>query len=183
MIERPVTEARKIYQQLVAQMALRALHVVFTADKNPIIDTIVFNGYVRAIEPSTGQPIAPHLITLRATRDQFASLILAQVDAVACVRRYFAADVSPHPEELQPVTPVMNFNMADPRIIDPADVISDIDKRPNLFDLTSKEFEHFVQNLFTRIGLDTKVFQADGDGGVDCVAYDPTRLRCSEENM
>ncbi len=174
VIDRPMAEVRRIYQQLVAQIALRALHVVFTADKDEIIDTIVFNGYVKAIEPSTGQPIAPHLITLRATRDQFASLVLARVDAVACVRRYFAADVSPHPEELQPVNPVMNFSMADPRIIDPIDVISDIDKRPNLLDLTPKEFEHFVQNLFTRMGLDTKIFQADGDGGVDCVAYDPT---------
>lgn len=174
VIDRPMADVRRIYQQLVAQMALRTLHVIFTADEYEIINTIVFNGYVKAIEPSTGQPTAPHLITLRATRGQFASLVLAQVDAVACVRRYFAADVSPHPEELQPVTPVMTFNMADPRIIDPVDVISDIDKRPNLLDLTSKEFEYFVQNLFARMGLDTKVFQADGDGGVDCIAYDPT---------
>jgi restriction system protein len=67
--------------------------------------------------------------------------------------------------------------MADPRIIDPVDVISQIDKRPNLLELTPKEFEHFVHNRFDRMGFDTKIFRADGDGGVDCVAYDPTPIR------
>ena len=41
----------------------------------------------------------------------------------------------------------MPFSMADPRIIDPIDVIADIDKRPNLLELTPKEFEAFIQNL------------------------------------
>jgi restriction system protein len=71
----------------------------------------------------------------------------------------------------------MSFDKADPRIIDAVDVISDIDTRPNLLELTPKEFEHFVQNLFTRMGFDTLLFRADGDGGVDCVAYDPTPIR------
>jgi restriction system protein len=114
---------------------------------------------------------------LRATREQFEGLVLEQLDPVACIRRYFAADVSRHPEELEPVTPVMEFKMADPRIIDPVDVISGLDKRPNLLELTSKEFEYFVHNLFDRMGFDTKLFRADGDGGVDCVAYDPTPIR------
>ena len=67
----------------------------------------------------------------------------------------------------------MPFSMADPRIVDPIDVISDIDKRPNLLELTPKEFEAFIQNLFTKMGFDTKLYQASGDGGIDCVAYDP----------
>ncbi|MQA27504.1 MAG: restriction endonuclease [Micromonosporaceae bacterium] len=170
---RPVAEIRKTYQQLVAQIALRALYVVFGADAHQLVSTVVFNGMVRAIDPSTGQTIERCLITLRATRDQFEQVVLRHVDPVACVRKYFAADVSPHPEELQEVPPVMSFNMADPRIIDPVDIISGIDKRPNLLELKPKDFEHFVHNLFTKMGLDTKIFKADGDGGVDCVAYDP----------
>jgi hypothetical protein len=67
----------------------------------------------------------------------------------------------------------MPFSMADPRIIDPVDVISDIDRRPNLLELSPKEFEAFIQNLFTMMGFDTKLYQASGDGGIDCVAYDP----------
>jgi restriction system protein len=175
--DRSATEIRQAYQRMVAQIALRALHAVFTADRLSLVGTIVFNGIVEAIDPTTGQTITPCLITLRATREQFAPLVLANVDPVACVRKHFAADVSAHPEELQAVSPVMEFKMADPRIIDPVDVISQLDKRPNLLELTSKEFEHFVHNLFTRMGFDTKIFKADGDGGVDCVAYDPTPIR------
>lgn len=174
---RAAAEIRQTYQKLVAQIALRALHTVFTVGRISLVNTVVFNGIVEAIDPATGQTITPCLITLRANREQFTGLILANVDPVACVRKYFAADVSPHPEELQAVQPVMEFKMADPRIIDPVDVISQLDKRPNLLELTAKEFEYFVHNLFTRMGFDTKVFTASGDGGVDCVAYDPTPIR------
>ena len=174
---RPPAEMRTIYQTLVAQMAIRAIRSIFATERSGLVSTVVFNGMVDAIDPTTGQPVQPCLITLRATREQFEGLVLEQLDPVACIRRYFAADVSRHPEELEPVTPVMEFKMADPRIIDPVDVISGLDKRPNLLELTSKEFEYFVHNLFDRMGFDTKLFKADGDGGVDCVAYDPTPIR------
>jgi restriction system protein len=93
--------------------------------------------------------------------------------AVSCIRDHFAADVSEHPEELRAVEPVLEFDMADPRVVDPIDVMSGIDRRPNLLDLTPTEFEHFIQNLFTKMGLQVQVFQAGGDGGIDCVVYDP----------
>lgn len=136
---RPAAEIRQTYQRLVAQLALRALRAVFGADPAGLVTTIVFNGIVEAVDPNTGQAISPCLITLRATRDQFTPLVLEKLDPVACVRRYFAAaDVSAHPEELQAVRPVMEFDMADPRIVDPADVISGMDPRPNLLDFGSR---------------------------------------------
>jgi restriction system protein len=172
---RPVTEVRQIYQGVIAQIALRTLREIFDATPEEMISTVVFNGRVHAVDPLTGQKVQPHLITLRATREQFAALILDEpkFNPVECVRRYFFADISPHPDELIPVEPVMPYSMADPRIIDPIDVLSDIDKRPNLLELTPKEFEAFIQNLFAKMGFDTKLYQASGDGGIDCVAYDP----------
>ncbi len=175
--KRPAEDIRKIYQQLTAQVALRALHLAFRSDPLRIADAVVFNGMVQTIDPVTGQDIEPCLITLRATREQFEPLKIESLDPVKCVRKYFAADVSVHPDELVPVTPVMEFKMADPRVIDPIDIISRIDTRPNLLELTPKDFEHFIQNLFTKMKFDTQVFKADGDGGVDCVAYDPTPIR------
>ena len=172
---RPVAEIRQIYQGVIAQIALRTLREIFDSTQKDMISTVVFNGRVHAIDPLTGQKIQPHLITLRATREQFAPLILDEpkFKPVDCVRRYFFADISPHPEELIPVEPVMPYSMADPRVIDPVDVISDIDKRPNLLELSPKEFEQFIQNLFAKMGFDTKLYRASGDGGIDCVAYDP----------
>ena len=172
---RPIAEVRQIYQSVIAQVALRTLREIFDSTPEEMISTVVFNGRVHDIDPLTGQKIQPHLITLRATRQQFTPLVLDQpkFNPVECVRRYFFADISPHPDELIPVEPVMPFSMADPRIVDPVDVISDIDKRPNLLELTPKEFEAFIQNLFAKMGFDTKLYQASGDGGINCVAYDP----------
>ena len=174
-VARPLAEIRQIYQSVIAQIALRTLREIFDSTSPDLVSTVVFNGRVHAIDPLTGQKIEPHLITLRATREQLAPLVLTEprFKPVECVRRYFFADVSPHPDELIPVEPVMPYSMADPRVVDPVDVISGIDKRPNLLELTPKEFEEFIQNLFAKMGYDTKLYRATGDGGVDCVAYDP----------
>src|ERR1039458_10235755 len=172
---RPVPEIRQIYQGAIAQIALRTLREIFDSTSEEMISTVVFNGRVHDIDALTGQKIQPHLITMRATRQKLMTLVLDEpkFNPVECVRRYFFADISPHPDELVPVEPVMPFSMADPRIIDPVDVISDIDKRPNLLELSPKEFEAFIQNMFAKMGFDTKLYQASGDGGIDCVAYDP----------
>ena len=172
---RPPGETRRLYQSVIAQIALRTLREVFAATPEDMISTVVFNGHVDTVDPATGRRIQPPLITLRATLDKFRELVLDEprFNPVECIRRHFFADISPHPDELIPVDPVMPFSMADPRIVAPIDVISDIDKRPNLLDLTPKEFEAFIQNLFAKMGFDTKLYQASGDGGIDCVAYDP----------
>ena len=172
---RPLPEIRQIYQSVIAQIAIRTLREVFDSSPDEMISTVVFNGRVHAIDPLTGRQIQPHLITLRATREQFTPLVLDEpkFKPVDCVRRYFFADISPHPDELIPVEPVMPYSMADPRVVDPVNIISDIDKRPNLLELSPKEFEEFIQNLFAKMGFDTKLYRATGDGGIDCIAYDP----------
>jgi restriction system protein len=174
-VTRPVTEVRQLYQGVIAQIALRTLREIFDASPEEMISTVVFNGRVHAVDPVTGQKIQPHLITLRATRERFTPLILDEpkFNPVECIRQYFFADISPHPDELIPFEPVMPYSMADPRVVDPIDVLSGIDKRPNLLELTPKDFEAFIQNLFAKMGFDTKLYQASGDGGIDCVAYDP----------
>ncbi|HET6988636.1 MAG TPA: restriction endonuclease, partial [Kribbella sp.] len=151
-VPRDTQELRRLYQQLVAQLALRALHLVFGSDRYGVVDTVVFNGMVESVDPTTGQTVRPCLITLRATREQFHALVLDQLDPVACVRHYFAAEVSRHPDELQPVEPVLEFDLTDPRTIEAVDVISEIDSRPNLLELSPESFEHLVHNLLTRMG-------------------------------
>src|SRR6267142_1014574 len=52
-------------------------------------------------------------------------------------------------------------------------MISAVDQRRNLMELTPVEFESLITNLFEKMGLETRQTQASRDGGVDCVAYDP----------
>lgn len=63
--------------------------------------------------------------------------------------------------------------MVDPRFVEEADVLSSLDQRPNLMELTPSEFESLTTNLFEKMGLEAKQTQASRDGGVDCVAFDP----------
>ena len=146
---------------------------VFAATPQDMVSTVVFNGHVDTVEPATGQRIRPPLLSVRATREKFNELVLTEprFDPVASIKRHFFATISPHPEELKAVEPVMLFERADPRVIESIDVISTLDQRPNLLELKPKEFETFIQNLFTKMGCDEDQFRASADGGIDCMAY------------
>jgi len=169
---RPEKHRRSLYASVVAQTALRCLREVFVADRWGLVDTLVLNGFVSTTDPGTGKPIRPCLVTVRATRDRFMDLNLAAVEPIAALQN-LSASVSKSPAELAPVRPLLEFDMVDPRFIQEADVLSTLDQRPNLMDLSPGEFETLITNLFQRMGLESKLTQASRDGGVDCVAFDP----------
>lgn len=169
---RPQAQIRALYAQVVAQTALRTLHELFEADRGNRLETIVLNCYVDTVDAATGQPARPHLVTVRTSKDTLARLDLAQVEPIACLNGLNAA-VSRRPHELLPVRPILDFDMVDPRFIQESDVLGQLDDRPNLMELSPKEFESLISNLFEKMGLDTRQTQATRDGGVDCVAYDP----------
>ncbi len=169
---RPATQRRQLYSAVVAQVTLRTLFEVFAADDAGHIDTVVLNGHVNTIDPGTGQAIHPCLVSLRTTSDAFKQLDLSKVEPIACLKA-LGAGVSKSPAELSPVRPVLEFSMVDPRFVEEQDVLSGLDERPNLMELTPSEFESLITNLFQKMGLETKLTQASRDGGVDCVAYDP----------
>lgn len=169
---RPATERKKLYASVVGQIVLRTIHETFEADRPAFIDTVVVNAYVDTIDPRTGQSIRPYLVTVRTDRDSFGALDLAHVEPLACLKT-LNAGVSKSPAELLPIRPVLDFNMVDPRFVEEADVLSSLEQRPNLMELTPSEFEALITNLFERMGLETRMTQASRDGGVDCVAFDP----------
>jgi len=171
-VARPASQIKPLYSQVLAQVALRTLHEIFEADRGAKLESVVFNGYVDTIDRATGKPVSPCLLTVRATRDAFLALDLTHVEPAACLRGLSAA-VSRDPAELAPVRPVVAFNMVDSRFVEESDVLSTLDQRPNLMELSPSEFEHLITNLFAKMGLDTKLTQASRDGGVDCVAFDP----------
>ena len=168
---RPATQIRALYTSLVAQIALRTLHEIIEADRLGLAETIVYNGFVDTVNSATGRGIKPTLVSVRTSRDTFLELDLARVEATACLR-HLGASFSKSPSELAPVRPVLEFDMVDKRFVSETDVLSGLDQRPNLMDLTPSEFESLITNLFTKMGLETRLTQASRDGGVDCVAYD-----------
>jgi restriction system protein len=169
---RPESQRRALYTDVVSQIVLRSIREIYAADSGSHVDTIVFNAYVNAIDRGTGKPIRPCIITVRTSRDIFDNLDLEHVDPAACLKA-LNASVSKSAAELAPVRPVLELNMSDPRFIEEDDVLSTLDQRPNLMDLSPGEFESLITNLFQTMGLETRQTQASRDGGVDCVAFDP----------
>lgn len=168
---RPASQIKALYAAVVAQIALRTLHEVYEADRTGHIETTVFNGMLDTVDRSTGHPIRPCLVTVRTTREAFAALDLANVDSASCLK-HLGAGVSRSPTELLPVRPVLEFDMVDKRFVEETDVLTGLDERPNLMELTPGEFENLITNLFAKMGLETRQTQASRDGGVDCVAFD-----------
>jgi restriction system protein len=168
---RAIRDRQELYKKVVAAVTVRTLHEVFEADRSQIVETVVFNGHVDTINDATGKEECPCLVSLMSTRDSFMDRDLSRVDPLACLLD-LSASVSKNPAELAPVRPVLEFDMVDPRFVEEADVLAGLDQRPNLMELKPGEFESLITNLFTRMGLETRLTQPSRDGGVDCVAFD-----------
>lgn len=164
-------ETKRLYAGLVAQMVLAALNAVFRCTHPALVDTVVVNAVVVAPDPATGVMSRVPVVSVSTHREKFDAINLSDVEATACLKHLSAA-VSRNPSEAVPVRPIVKFNLDDPRFIEESNILSELDDRPNLLDLSPGEFESLIQNLFTAMGLDTKQTQASRDGGVDAVAFD-----------
>jgi len=168
---RKPTEIKDLYQDVVAAITLRTIHESLEADQNHHLETVVFNGFVHTVDPATGKDVRPHLISTRATRQAFLNLNLSCVDKRQCLRN-LGSQVSPQPTEMVAVKPIVDFNMVDKRFVEGAEILGNLDGRPNLMDLNPFEFEQLVHDLFAKQGLETKLTRSSRDGGVDVVAFD-----------
>lgn len=164
-------EIKASYQDIVAAITIRTIHEILEADQGNHIQIATFNGFLTTTDPATGKDAHPCLVSVRATKDSFNELNLSRIDKLVCLRN-LGAQVSSRPDEQLPVKPVVEFDMVDRRFIEQGDVLSGIDSRPNLMDLTYGEFENLTSNLFGKMGLESKLTRASRDGGVDAVAFD-----------
>jgi restriction system protein len=171
-VVRPAAKRKTLYATLISQVALKCIDTVFRGGPSGVVQCLTLNGMLDTIDPTTGQPVRLCLLSVRITADTFRLLNLAQVQPEHCLRS-LKASVSRAPAELLPVKPLIELDMVDPRFIETTDIISGLDHRPNLMDLTPTEFEGLITNLFAAMGLDTRQTRPSRDGGVDCVAFDP----------
>ena len=147
------------------------MHELFEADQADALALVTFNGMVDTHDPASGKEVRVAVVSVRAQKMEFLDLRLEKVDKVACLRN-LGAQVSNRPDELQAVKPIVEFDMVDRRFIEQGDALSGLETRPNLMDLTPSDFEVLVSNLFSKMGLDTKLTRSSKDGGVDAVAFD-----------
>jgi restriction system protein len=164
-------EIETAYSRLISAISIRTIYEIIKTDKADAIAVLGFNGYVDAVDPKTGKPIAPVLISLSVSKREFNEILLDRVDPIKCVRG-LSASFSTAPCELVPVKPIREYSMIDRRFVTEEDVASKLDDKANLMDLDPFEFENLVSNLFSKMGLETKQTRSSRDGGVDAIAFD-----------
>jgi restriction system protein len=170
-VPRKDAEIKKLYADVIARTTLRTLDEAFQVTPSALVDGIVLNAYVASVDRATGQPCHPLLISVSATREMFIGFNLdaPELDPVLCLRTLNAI-VSPHPYDLEPVRPVVQFDLSKYKFVEEMDVVAGLDSRPDLLALKPVEFEHLIRRLFEAIGMKAWVTQASRDDGVDAVA-------------
>lgn len=170
-VPRPEKDIKDRYARLIAQVALRVIHEIFASDPHGVAKLVTVSGHVSTNDRATGQPIHPCLISVSAPREVFSTFVLNNLDPVACLRRLNAL-VSNHPYDLEPVRPVVDFEMllSQYKFIEGMDAVVGLDSRPDLLAMTPTEFEHLVRQLFEAMGMQSWVTQPSKDDGVDAVA-------------
>ncbi|MFC9489903.1 restriction endonuclease [Streptomyces hydrogenans] len=174
---RKEAETKALYRDLVARLALRAIDEAFAVTPPALVDQIAFNGKVRAKDRATGKTIEPCLVSVRVSREGFADLVLdePELDPVASLH-HLNAIVSQHPYDLEPVRPVVSFDLSRYKIAPERDVVAGLDSRPDLVAMDPTDFEHLIRRLFEKIGLKSWVTQASRDDGIDAVAVNEEPL-------
>lgn len=168
------TDGRKmkaLYEDVIAAIALRSIHEIFSSDQHQLIKLIVFNGMVNTTDRATGRKIRPCLVSVQVSKGEYEHLELSRVDKKACLK-HLKAQTSPSSTELVPVKPIVELVTTDSRFVEEIDVLSDIDSRTNLLEMSPADFEHLISNLFSQIGYKTGTTQISRDGGVDVIAFD-----------
>ncbi len=167
-VPRPAGEVKQRYSRLICCIALRTLHEIFGATLPGVVEAVVFNGRAGTVDPATGKPVRPHLLSMSADRAAFEDLVLAQVDPAVCVT-HLNALISPDPFGLEAVQPFMAFDLQRLRLSQDTDVIAGLDSRPNLLNVSPAEFEHLLRQLFVAMGAEGWTTVGSRDGSVRAV--------------
>ncbi|WP_406279465.1 restriction endonuclease [Embleya sp. NBC_00896] len=182
-VARTATDRRAIHRDVLAQSAVRILAEVFFADHERILDSVVLNGFVDAVNPATGRPGQTYLLTVTARAEDFRHISLDRVDAVACLDA-MNGTLSARPDRPTPVQP---SRLADsvasaptPVPVAPVPVrptLGSGDDDPDLFVMDPIAFEDLIADLFQRMGMQVETTARSGDQGVDVVAVDSDPIR------
>ena len=170
------TEFNRTYDSVLYQICLRTIHELFDADSVNALSAVVFNGWVKSIDKSTGKEVNSCVISVQAKKEEFQAIELRNVDAKACFKAMKGVGSSKL-HSLTAIAPVLKISREDKRFIPSREVENQLDESFNLAAMDWEDFEQLVREIFakefTKDGGEVKVTQASRDGGVDAVAFDP----------
>jgi restriction system protein len=179
-VEMKQKDFQAFYDDIIHQIALRTMHEAFVADYARHIDAVVFNGWVRGIDPKTGKEFTSCILSCEVSRKQFMELDLAHVSPKECIRGLKGITAGPL-IMLAPVKPILELKRDDDRFVESKEILDHLRPEDNLAAMEWEDFEHMVRELFEKefalTGGEVRVTQASRDRGVDAIAFDPEPIR------
>ena len=168
----------RIYEQVLYSICLRSVYEVCVTKKADDIMSVVFNGFVTAINRANGIKERKCILSLQVPKERFLMLDLRNVDPKKCFKSLKGVSAA-QLIDVSPVQPILTFNKQDRRFIEGKDIQSNYGT--NLAAMDWEDFEHLVRELFelefSKNGGEVRVTQASRDGGVDAIVFDPDPLR------
>lgn len=107
-------QSEQLYEDAVCQIAIRTLHELFEADVVLALDSVVFNGWVSAVNSGTGNIETRFVLSVRAGRAAFSEINLRHVKARACFDSLGGAAGSKL-ADLRVITPLSSINQKEDR--------------------------------------------------------------------
>lgn len=101
------SEAQRLYADLLVQTSLRTVHELFEADTVGVVTAVVFNGWVRGINPATGRMEAACLASVHTRRPTFLSLNLSNVEPRLCFDQ-LGGVLSSKPQQMVGIRPLVS---------------------------------------------------------------------------
>lgn len=174
------TQMEELYDDIIYQIALGNLHLLFKADSQNALESIVFNGIVEHIDKASGQEVKTCIITIHVKKLEFLSINMKKVDPKTCFKSLKGIGSSKL-HGLNPVPPLIKIERDDRRFVSAYGVVSELNESTNLAAMDWEDFEHLIRELFEKefvhSGGEVKVTRASHDGGVDAIAFDPDPIR------
>jgi restriction system protein len=181
-VEKNLSDSKRgdMYDRLLYQITLRTLFELFTGDNVEALTSIVFNGFVTAVDKSTGKEVTACVLSVHASRESFLSIDLAKVEPKLCFRQLKGVGSSKL-HSVAAVAPIMTVDRNDSRFVVAREIADRLDEGYNLAAMDWEDFEHLIREIFGRefssSGGEVRVTQASRDGGVDAIAFDPDPIR------
>jgi restriction system protein len=173
-------ESKRLYDEVLYQICLRTIYEVLQADEVNAVKSVVFNGWVQAVDKATGADTHPCVMTVQVEKTDFLGRNLNQVDLKACFRSLKGVSGGKL-IDFTPVRPVMVLDRTDPRFVEAFKIADSLNDETNLAAMDWLDFENLIRELFekefSKNGGEVKITQASRDGGVDAIAFDPDPLR------
>lgn len=125
-------EHKARYANVIFQLTLAALSVVFRSGLDDVVERVSLNGFVQPTYPVTGKAKRSCLVSVQTSRQKFDGLSLENASPTE-VLKALEANFSSSPDELLPVKPMSELSAVNSGATQSDDMHSSWDSRPNLW--------------------------------------------------